>query len=61
MPAKHGFRLDQKDGAVPIANETREQDHKSTLVCLELRARDRARRDDELLAQKRVLYDERFT
>ena len=61
MPAKQGFWLDQMDGALPVANNTCQQDHEPALVRLEARSRNRSRGNDELLAQKRILRDEFLT
>ncbi len=58
MPAKHGLWLNQENCALPMANEPCQKHHEPALVRLEARARDRARGDHELLAQKRVLREE---
>ncbi|GMV19291.1 MAG: hypothetical protein HS104_30415 [Polyangiaceae bacterium] len=58
MPAEYGLRLDQKNGALPVSHETRQENHHASLVRLELRLSERASSDDELLAQKRILGDQ---
>jgi hypothetical protein len=58
MPAQHGLGLDQKDSAPPVANETREEYHKASLVRFELGLSDRPTGNDELLAKKRVFGEQ---
>lgn len=50
MPAEYGLLLDQKNCALPVADETRQEDDQAALVRLELRLNDGANGDDELLA-----------
>jgi hypothetical protein len=57
VPAKQRLRLDEVQGTAPSGKEPREQDKQTTLVPAKASALDAARRDDELLAQKRVLDD----
>jgi hypothetical protein len=58
VPAKHGFWLDQKDGALPMANKTCQEDHEPALVRLEAWARNRSRGDHELLVKECVFREQ---
>ena len=58
VPAKNGLRRDEEQRAAPPGKKPREQDKQTALVAAKDGAFDGARRDDELLAQKRVLGDQ---
>ena len=61
MPSKPGVRVDEQDGAPPVANDACPKDDQRTLVRPEPCALVGSRGDDHLLAQERVLGDERAT
>ena len=58
VPAKHSLGLHQEQGAAPPRNQPREQDEQSAFAPKKNGALDGAGRDDELLAEHRILSDE---
>jgi site-specific DNA recombinase len=57
MPTKNGLWLHQQDNVLPAVNDSRKQNHQTTLVGLEYRAFDFSGCHDQLLSQQSVLSD----
>jgi len=58
VPAEHGFRPHQEDGALPVTKQARDDDEQTALERREGGPRAGAGGDDELLAQECVLGNE---